>query len=171
MDELVVRLWTEDDAPALGRAVRESLEHLRPWMPWAAREPVDERERRAWIRQRLADAADGGDLAYGLFLAGRVVGGCGLHHRVGPGGLELGYWVHHAFTRRGLATAAGRFLVGEAFAQPGIERVEIRHDVANRPSGGVAAALGFTPVGEQRRTPEAPAETGRLRVWRLDRRR
>jgi RimJ/RimL family protein N-acetyltransferase len=170
MDGLVVRMWREDDAPELGRAVRESLEHLRPWMPWAAHEPVEEPERRAWIRQKMAEAVVGGDLAYGLFLGERVVGGCGLHRRIGRNGLEIGYWVHAAFTRRGLATAAGRFLVGEAFAQPGIDRVEIRHDVANEASGRVAAALGFTPVGEQRRAPEAPAETGRMRVWRLDRR-
>jgi RimJ/RimL family protein N-acetyltransferase len=60
-------------------------------------------------------------------------------------------------------------MVGEAFTQPGIDRVEIRHDVANQASGRVAAALGFTAVGEQLRRPEAPAETGRMRVWRLDR--
>jgi ribosomal-protein-serine acetyltransferase len=168
-EELVVRMWTEDDAPALGRAVRESLDHLRPWMPWAAQEPVGARARRAWIRDRLTEAADGGDRAYGLFLGGRVVGGCGLHRRIGPAALELGYWVHAAFTRRGFATTAGRFALGEAFAQPGIDRVEIHHDVANPASGRVAAALGFTCVGERRRRPEAPAETGCMRVWRFDR--
>jgi RimJ/RimL family protein N-acetyltransferase len=149
--------------------VHESLDHLRPWMPWAAQEPMSERARRAWIRERIAEAARGGDRNYGLFLGDRVVGACGLHARIGRGGLELGYWVHPAHTRRGLATAAGRFAVARAFAEPAIDHVEIHHDVANEASGRVAAALGFARVGEQRRRPQAPAETGLTRVWRLDR--
>src|SRR3954453_8810297 len=36
---LVLRAWEDDDAVALGRAIAESLEHLRPWMPWVAFEP------------------------------------------------------------------------------------------------------------------------------------
>jgi ribosomal-protein-serine acetyltransferase len=167
--DLVVRLWQEDDAPALALAIAESLEHLRPWMPWAAHEPMGARARRAWIRDRIAEAERGGDRVYGLFLGDRVVGTCGLHRRIGPGGLEIGYWVHADFTRRGLATRGARFVVTEAFAQPGIDHVEIHHDVANEPSGRVAAALGFTCVGEQRRRPQAPAETGVFRVWRLER--
>src|SRR3954452_11299172 len=99
--ELEVRPWTEDDAPALSRAIAESLEHLRPWMHWIADEPLSLEERRAW----MLDPA-GNDEHYGLWLGDRVVGGCGLHRRLGPGALEIGYWVHAAFTRRGLATAA-----------------------------------------------------------------
>jgi len=167
MDELAVRALTVDDADELGRAVRESLEHLRPWMPWAAHEPMPAHARRAWIRDRVAEAAAGGDRTYGLYLGARVVGVCGLHRRIGPGGMELGYWVHVHFTRRGLATAAGRFAVAEAFAQPDVDRVEIHHDAANRASGAVAAALGFACVGERRRAPAAPGETGVERIWRL----
>lgn len=42
-----------------------------------------------------------------MVVGDEVVGGCGLHRRVGPGGLEIGYWVHAAWTRRGIAAAAG----------------------------------------------------------------
>lgn len=45
--------------------------------------------------------------------------------RIGPGGLETGYWVHQAHTRRGLATAAAAALTDAALALPGIDRVEI----------------------------------------------
>lgn len=164
-----MRLWREDDAAALGRSIQESRAHLLPWLPWAAQEPVRETARRRWIRDRVAEAARGGDRSYGLFLGDRVVGGCGLHRRIALPGLEIGYWVHVDFTRRGFATRAAAFAVGEAFAQRRIEHVEIHHDVANEASGRVAAGLGFTCVGERRRPPEAPGETGVLRIWRLDR--
>ena len=88
----------------------------------------------------------------------QIVGGCGLHRRVGPGGLEIGYWVHAAWTRRGLATAAVRQLAAEAFADPAIAFVEIHHDPANVASGAVAAVAGFTRVAAAPRA-----------IWRLSR--
>ena len=33
---MTLRRWRAADADALYRAVRESIEHLAPWMPWAA---------------------------------------------------------------------------------------------------------------------------------------
>lgn len=32
---LVLRGWQPADAEAMQAAIRESLEHLKPWMPWA----------------------------------------------------------------------------------------------------------------------------------------
>jgi hypothetical protein len=36
----VLRRWRAQDAEALGRAVAQSIEHLRPWMAWIAEEPA-----------------------------------------------------------------------------------------------------------------------------------
>src|SRR3954451_5990237 len=162
--ELVVRPHTEDDAPALSRAIAESLEHLRPWMHWVALEPLSPDQRRAWIRERSA-----GDEHYGLWLGDRVVGGCGLHRRIGPDALEIGFWGPPGLTRRGVATAAVGRLCEIAFARPGVDRVEIHHDRANVASGRVAAAAGFTRVGEGTREPDAPAHEGFEVIWRLER--
>ena len=167
--DVVVRHWREEDATALARAVVESLDHLRPWMPWAEEEPKSPAARleliRRWERERMA----GGDEFLGIWLDGQLVGGCGLHRRIGPGGFELGYWVHRGFTRRGVATAAARQLCEHAFAAPSTDRVEIHHDRANVASAGVAAALGFERVGERRRAPQAPADEGVDWIWRLTR--
>src|SRR4051812_50157100 len=103
--ELVVRPWTEDDAAALTRAVTESVEHLRPWMAWVAGEPHDEAWRRAWIRDELEIERTGGDRLFGYWLDGRVVGAGGLHRRIAPTGLEIGYWVPRGFPPPGGATA------------------------------------------------------------------
>ena len=40
LDGFVLRRYQRHDAPALAVAVGESLEHLRPWMPWIALEPT-----------------------------------------------------------------------------------------------------------------------------------
>jgi RimJ/RimL family protein N-acetyltransferase len=162
---LVLRRWRPADAEALSRAIDESLEHLRPWMPWAA--PASLEERRAILASWEREWDMGGDLVYGLLLGPLVVGSFGLHRRIGPGGLEIGYWVHAAHTRRGYASAAVATLTSMAFTLPGIAVVEIHHDRANLASEGVPRTLGFTLVGEHSSSP--PAEPGIYRAWRMTR--
>ena len=164
-----IRKWREDDAAALSRAVGESLEHLRPWMPWVKFEPKGPDERRAMIRDWEREQREGTAQYFGIWLDGRLAGGCGLHRRIGAGGLEIGYWVHPGFVRRGLATEASRRLVVRAFADAAISHVEIHHDRANPASGGVPARLGFEFVGERPHEPEAPGEEGVRLIWRITR--
>lgn len=165
---LLLRRWVPDDAEALARAVTESAEHLRPWMAWIAFEPVPLEQRRARIEEWEREWSEGGDVILGVFLDGRVAGGCGLHHRIGAGGLEIGYWIHSVLLRRGLATWTARTLTDAAFAVPGIDRVEIHHDKANLASAGVPRKLGFEWLGESRDEPEAPGEEGIECRWRVE---
>ncbi len=127
-------------------AITESVEHLRPWMPWIADEPQTVEQRRDLIAgwRSLWDA---GDRVYGMFVGDEAVGGCGLHARIGAGGLEIGYWVRAGRTGRGYATAASHRLTDAAFADPRIDRVEIRHDATNAPSSRIPAKLGYVRVG------------------------
>lgn len=166
-DGVLLRRWTPGDAQLVARAVKESLEHLRPWMSWIAQEPLPLACRTALIEEWEREWMQGGDVVMGVFLRGRVAGGCGLHRRIVRNGLELGYWTHASFLRRGIATAAAALLTDAAFAVPGITRVEIHHDKANRASAAVPRKLGYRFIGEVPDEPEAPAETGIECRWRL----
>jgi RimJ/RimL family protein N-acetyltransferase len=151
-------------------AYAASREHLRPWMAWAADEPLGVPARRAWIQEQNAIEARGGDRVRGAFLAdGTLVGAGGLHRRIGPDAWEIGYWVHAAWTRRGIASALATTLAEEAFADDGIACVEIHHDAGNVASEGVPRRLGFTFVEECARPPLAPADGPIERIWRLTR--
>lgn len=167
-ERLEIRTWGADDAPALVRVVTANLEHLRPWMPWIAHEPstVDDRIALfgAWEEARIA----GTDVTYGLFLDGEVVGGAGLHGRIGPGGFEIGYWVAADRTRQRIATEAARALTAVAAARPGVDRVEIHHDEDNVASSGIPRALGYRMVRRRAVEPRAPGESGVHWVWRRD---
>jgi RimJ/RimL family protein N-acetyltransferase len=165
---LVMRRWLAEDAEALGRAIAQSADHLRPWMAWIADEPLPIERRRAKIAEWEHDRLQGGDVILGVFVDGQVAGGCGLHRRLGPGGLEIGYWIHADFLRRGLATRVARRLTDAAFTVPGITRVEIHHDKANQASAGVPRKLGFEWLGESRDEPEAPADLGIEWRWRME---
>lgn len=168
-DELLLRRWQLSDADALSRAVAESADHLRPWMGWIAEEPMPPERRLVRIAEWERDRSRGGDVLLGVFRDGQVVGGCGLHRRIAPDGLEIGYWIHAAHVRRGLATRAVGLLTDAALALPGITHVEIHHDKANHASGGVPRKLGFEWLGEWSDEPEAPADIGIEWRWRMDR--
>lgn len=167
-DGLLVRAWEEDDAEALESAVAASRDHLRPWMPWADI-PLSVPQRVAQIRRWEEDRLGGGDVILGILLDGAIAGGTGLHRRLGPHGLEIGYWVHAAFTRRRVATRASALLTDTALALPDVGYVEIHHDRANIASEGIPRTLGFARLGEVRRAPEAPGEEGVEVRWRMTR--
>lgn len=162
--DVICRPYRVEDAPSLHAAITSSIEHLRPWMPWIAFEPMTLEQRTAWI----AGAPD----AIGVFDldTGEVVGGTGLHDRLGdPAGREIGYWVRHDALGRGIATAAARRMVDIAFSMDGVTYVEIHHDKANVRSRRVPEKLGFTFLGEHPDEIAAPAEVGISCRWRLDR--
>jgi|HubBroStandDraft_6_1064221.scaffolds.fasta_scaffold24849_3 ribosomal-protein-serine acetyltransferase len=166
---LAIRPWRAIDAPALSIAIAESVEHLRPWMSWVATEPISLAEREAMIARWEVERCGGGDMVFGMFIGSAVVGGCGLHRRLGADGLEIGYWVHAAHVRRGYAARATAMLTSVAFSLPEIDVVEIHCDRSNSASQGVPRKLGFTLIGQQTKPIQAPGETGLQDVWRLTR--
>lgn len=171
LGELTLRRWRRSDADALARAIEESVEHLRPWMPWIADEPLSPAARRALLLQWSIDWRRGVNRNLGMWVDGTLVGACGLHRRVGPDGLEIGYWVHPRHTRHGYATRAAAALTTYAFDVVDVDRVEIRNDHANELSARIPRRLGFELVGEIPHPPLAPGETGVRQLWRMDSRR
>jgi ribosomal-protein-serine acetyltransferase len=167
-DGLTLRRWTIDDASALQRAVAASEEHLRPWMPWMAVEPIELEARRALIDRWQHEWEADGDSVLGIYVDGEVVGSSGLHRRRSPHALEIGYWIHVDFLRRGLATKVAATLTEAALTVPGIDAVEIHHDKANHVSARIPRALGYRFIGEAPDTPEAPAEIGVDWAWRFE---
>ncbi|HUD70313.1 MAG TPA: GNAT family protein [Acidimicrobiales bacterium] len=157
------------ETPRLLAAVSESVEHLRPWMPWAAAEPtfdgLDEFVSRAMSQWTSGDAFNYW-FSYDDSLD--VVGGGGLHRRIGAGTLEIGYWVHAGWTRRGIATAAATALTNAGLALRGVDRVEIRCDEANRASAAVPRRLGYRLEETFDDPITAPGELGRCMVWATD---
>ncbi|MEP7025479.1 MAG: GNAT family N-acetyltransferase, partial [Actinomycetota bacterium] len=120
---VTLRRWRAGagNAAAVHTAVAESRNHLWPWMPWATPD------------YGLTDAGEflqvcerhwqsGEAFNYAVMTGEVLAGSCGLMARIGAGGLEIGYWVHAAQIRRGLATAAAAALAAEAFTLPGIDR-------------------------------------------------
>lgn len=161
----VLRRWRwPADLDDVHRAIEDSREHLRPFMPWAD-QSVD------GTAQFLAKTDEqwgaGTDYTYAIVDAttGTVLGGCGLHTRRGPGVLEIGYWLRADATGRGLATAAAGALTDGAMAVDGVERVEIWCDEGNADSAAIPRRLGYRLDRMEEVPAEAPGGRGRHMVW------
>jgi RimJ/RimL family protein N-acetyltransferase len=147
----VLRCWDPADTRAHLAAIEDSSEHLRPWLPWAQEPPTLDRQL-AFLRDARARFDRSEDYVYGVFSAtGDVIGGAGLHTRRGPGVLEIGYWIHSAWTGRGLATEVTAALTRVAFEVEHVDRVEIRVVPDNLRSARVVEKLGFRHEATLRR--------------------
>ena len=166
-NDLELRLLDEDDAVALHRAIDESRDHLAPFIPFATTDPSDLDFRRSWIRQCRAAFFAGQLFQYGIVRAGEVIGGCSIRP-LDDRTASIGFWVHVAHVRQGVASAVAAALTHAAFGA-GCDTVRIRHDRANTASGSIAARLGYRCVGDEPHSIDAPGQTGTSVVWTLAR--
>ena len=167
---LVIRCWDPADAALMKAAVDESLEHLRPWMPWAKDEPQELQKKIGLLRSFRGRFDLGQDFVYGIFdrEERRVLGGTGLHTRLEPDAREIGYWIHQDFTHQGFATETSAALTRVAFEVDGMRRVEIHVAVENEYSAAVPRKLGYTLDGTLRQ--RSLLEDGRYHdhmIWTL----
>ncbi|MET0414442.1 MAG: GNAT family N-acetyltransferase, partial [Actinoplanes sp.] len=141
--DLELRRWDLRWTAEATAAVRDSLPELKPFMPWAS-DTYDDAASRTYIESSVTKWAEGTEFNYAIFTAsGELAGSIGLMTRMGPGILEIGYWMRTPFTGRGHMTTAVGALSRVASALPGVDRVVIRHDAVNVASGAVAEKAGF----------------------------
>ena len=152
-ERLVLRCWEPRDAPLLKDALDSSLEHLRPFMDWAHDEPEPVAAKAARLRAFRALFDTGESFVMGIFdrAEAQVLGGTGFHPRIGPGGLEIGYWVRASATRQGIATETTAALTRVGFEVCEADRIEIRIEPRNAASFGIPRKLGFAEEATLRR--------------------
>ena len=171
-ERVMLRLLGKGDAPSLFAVIDASRDFLARHLPWPAEcSGVEDVEARieSWEMQALM--ANGA--CWGIFeqesntlkpadgtvpassqqpassqrLAGVIVlGWIQAAHR----SASVSYWLGETFTGRGLATEALRLLARHAFAELGLNRLEISASVSNPASIAVATRAGFTEEGISR---------------------
>jgi RimJ/RimL family protein N-acetyltransferase len=144
-DRLVLRPWNPEDAPLLRAMIERGRAHLGRFLPWAREVPTLDEELAQCRRMRGAFDL-GTDLIYGAFLRADervLVGGTGLHPRVGPGACEIGYWVDVDHVRRGIAVEMAAAMTRVGFEIEGLDRIEIHCAAENVASAGVPVKLGY----------------------------
>ncbi|MFI8279603.1 GNAT family N-acetyltransferase [Streptomyces sp. NPDC085929] len=136
-----------------------------PWIPWATFS-TDLDSATATL-QRYADrlATDTGGI-YGIWLDGTLVGGVMFTRFDSASGVcEIGCWLESAGEGRGLVTRACRLLIGWAFQERGMSRVEWWAAAGNTRSIDVARRLGMTRDGVLRQHSSYRGVRRDIEVW------
>jgi ribosomal-protein-serine acetyltransferase len=141
-----LRLLEESDAEDLHSVVEANRDYLARWMPWAARQTLEDTV--GFIRDTRKQLTDNNGFQTVIVDHERIVGMAGFH------GLSwqvrstsLGYWLAESAQGRGTMTRSVAALVDHAFGVWQLDRVEIRARVTNAPSRAVAQRLGFKQEG------------------------
>jgi RimJ/RimL family protein N-acetyltransferase len=167
---LVIRCWNPGDATQVQAVISQNLEHLRPWLPWTEHEPQELQQKIDLLRRFRGEFDLEQDFTYGIFnrAESQVLGGTGLHLRLGPGAREIGYWIHKDYINQGLATESSAALTKVAFEVDGVNRVEIHCDPHNIRSAAVPKKLGFSHEATLRqRIPLAEGGWRDMMIWTL----
>jgi RimJ/RimL family protein N-acetyltransferase len=148
-DEVILlRPFTEDDLPAIVAACQD------PEIPrWTSVPiPYTEADARAWLESTEEETFAIVDRS-----SDELLGSIGVRYFDGGIG-EVGYWVKREARGRGVATRALELIAGWALVDKGLDRFQLRADVANEPSQRVAEKAGFVREGVLRSSLELKGE-------------
>ena len=144
-DGFIIRSYRQGDGEEMARAVRESYDHLRQWMPWATpdQKAIDSEAYAALCIQNYRAMSD---FALGIWKGNRMVGASGFHLRWGPLDWkvgEIGMWIAAEEAGSGLGTAALRAMLKWGFTEWDWHRLVWRLDADNVASERVAQKCGL----------------------------
>jgi ribosomal-protein-alanine N-acetyltransferase len=145
IDELVIRPWRPDDAPAVEAAYGDPA--IQRWHT----QSMTAEESLAWVHEqpRRWDAETGAGWAVTEDEA--VVGRVGLRSLdLAEGSAEVGYWVLPQHRGRAIAPRVLTGVTRWLFDEVGFHRVTLNHSVENTASCRVAHKAGFAPEGTAR---------------------
>jgi ribosomal-protein-serine acetyltransferase len=147
----LLRALEETDADELHALIERNHAELAKWMSWAQAQTRE--QTRAFIGRSRASESDNSGFQRAIVVQERIVGMAGLpdidwENRCA----EIGYWLDRSHQGRGIMTAAVAALVDHAFAGLALNRLEIRTDVENARSRGLAERLGFHYEGTLRQS-------------------
>lgn len=148
-ERLHLRMPIQGDGEEINRAIRVSIEELRPWMQWAQTVPEVE-DTESNIRGAHAAFMTREKLRFHIYHRerGHFIGSSGFHNiSWDVPKFEIGYWIKTGEHGKGYMTEAVQGLTQFAFKQLKAKRVEIRCDVRNERSRNVAVRSGYVLEG------------------------
>ncbi|HEY7089936.1 MAG TPA: GNAT family N-acetyltransferase [Tepidisphaeraceae bacterium] len=147
--------------------VRESLNELKRWMPWA-KDEYSLSDAEEWCRKAAANFITREQLQFLIFLrdGGPHIGNIGIFKfNWNVPSCEIGYWLHTQRTGNGFMSEAVNALTAVAQEALKMTRIQICTDVTNERSWRVAQRCGYSLDGVLRNDSRAP--DGALRSTRV----
>jgi ribosomal-protein-serine acetyltransferase len=149
-NQLRLRQIGLSDAREMFDTIERDRDYLRKWLPFVDwTRSVGDSE--YFINSLHSRTLNPSDLVFTIRFEGKFAGLIGFKNtdKVNRKS-ELGYWLSESFQKKGIMTASVKALVDYAFAQLGINRIQIRCATGNMPSKRIPQRLGFTLEGIER---------------------
>lgn len=167
----VIRCYNPTDAPLLAQSITESVEHLKPWMPWVHAEPEEIEKKINRLRKMRASFDLNQEFVFGIFTPNekKIIGGAGLHPRTGPNSIEIGYWINVNFINQGYGTEIAAALTKIAVEIYNFHLVEIHCDPKNLASASIPKKLNYTHEATLRdRVQNEKGEPRDAMIWSIN---
>ena len=150
---VAIRPLARGDAPALLDLRRRNRAFLAPWEPERDESFFTLRGQEAVVATSLRAWGEGSSYRFGVVAGGALVGCVNLNDVVRGvfQNAHLGYWIDEAHGGRGITTAAVRLVVGFAFGEARLHRVQAGVIPRNAASVRVLEKCGFREEGLARR--------------------
>jgi len=146
-EQLAVCSFKDDDAASLFAAIDTNRVHLQPWLDWVGKTTKPEHSLQ-FIQDAAYQREHQEGLALGIFKAGRLIGGIGMHDWHHPTGrAQVGYWIGKEHEGQGIVSQCLQKFIDHLFSRIGLNKVEIRFVPANVRSAALAGRLGFRTEG------------------------
>ncbi len=151
-NDIILRSWQPEDAPALFDAINHSRVHLSPWLAWV--NPTTKQDHSLqFIKYSMQAIENQESLALGIFFDGNVIGGIGMHqwnHIVKKA--QVGYWIAKEYEGHGIVTQSLKQFLRFLFEKTSLNKIEIHFSPANKRSAKVAEKLGAQVEGVLRQS-------------------
>ena len=144
----VTRLVSADDAEPLARLLTDNRDYLAPWSPLQDDAYFTAAGQGEVIARQLANYERGAMLPLLIIDGGGEIAGSLNLNSIIRGAFQnasVGYWVSQDRAGRGLASAAVADVIGIAFSDLGLHRLDAATLLHNTPSQRVLTRSGFRP--------------------------
>lgn len=143
IEDIELRLVNLSLVDPLFDLVDESRAHLRQWLPWVDDTQTTD-DSRKFLDIAMAQHAQKKGAHYGVYVDKKLCGLCGFNKIVESSRLgEIGYWLAHEYTGKGIMTQAVRMLIDIGFEQYDLNKIEVHCATSNEKSRAVPERLGL----------------------------
>ena len=149
---LILRAVQLGDEIELNKAIKNSLELLQKWQPWANNSSIE--ATRDFVQQGVLAWESGNIVDFPMIVihkaSKKIIGASGYNDRsdIGKGLYEIGYWCDVDYQGQGLITECANALTRYAFEALSAAKVVISMQVENLKSIAVAERLHFVNEGK-----------------------
>jgi ribosomal-protein-serine acetyltransferase len=146
-ENLKLILSQQHHAEEITKVVRENLDQLKLWMPWATDNySID--SARQFIEFNLNEFATNGSFDASIIFDEKFVGGVGFHNLDQKNkSAHISYWLAKEAQGKGIITCCCRVLFDYLFDEFGLNRLQINCNIENLKSRAIPERLGFQLEG------------------------